>query len=83
MNKSLKKVNLMGYIVFVKDRHHSQLMKVEMINYKEEEKKNPKHETLATFGERVSRGEELSTSSSDESLKRFTTRTNIVVKLLQ
>ena len=75
----------MGYMVFVKDRHHSQLMKVEMINYKKEEevKKNPKHETLATFGERVSRGEELSTSSSDESLKIFTTRTNIVVKLLQ
>ena len=74
----------MGYMVFIKDQHHSQLMKVEMINYKkEEEEKNPKHETLATFGERVSRGEELSTSSSDESLKRFTTLTNIVVKLLQ
>ncbi|RLM80490.1 hypothetical protein C2845_PM12G10080 [Panicum miliaceum] len=74
MNKSLKKINMMGYMVFLKDGHHHQLMKVERIKYK---KKKPKHEPLSIFGVWVSGGEESSTSSSDESIKRFTTRTNI------
>ena len=74
MNKCLKKINMMGYMVFFKDGHHHQLMKAEKIKYK---KKKAKHEVLATFGEWVSGGEESSTSSSDGSFKRFTTRTNM------
>ena len=79
MNKCLKKINLMGYIVFLKDGPHHQHMKVERITFKKQEKKKkrPKHESFATFGEWISGGEESSTSSSDESNKRFTTRTNI------
>jgi hypothetical protein len=82
MNKSLKKINMMGYMVFLKDGHHHQLMKVESIKYKKKKKqekkeKNPKHEALAISREWVSGGEESSISSSDESIKRFTTRTNI------
>jgi len=54
-------------------------MKVERITFKKQEKKKkrPKHESFATFGEWISGGEESSTSSCDESNKRFTTRTNI------
>jgi hypothetical protein len=33
MNKILKKINMMGYMVFLKDGHHHQLMKVERIKY--------------------------------------------------
>ena len=65
----------MGYMVFLKDGSHHQLMKVEKKfkkNKKKKEKK-PKHESFATFGEWVSGGEELSASLSDESNKKFTT----------
>ena len=44
---------------------------------KEKKEKNPQHESFATFDEWISGGEESSTSSSDESNKRFTTRTNM------
>ena len=75
VNKSLKKINMMGYMVFLKDGPHHQLMKVETIKFKKEKKeKKPKHESFATFGEWIGGGEESSTSSSDESNKRFTTR---------
>jgi hypothetical protein len=81
MNKSLNKINMVGYMDFLKDGHHHQLMKVQRIknkNKKQEKKeKKPKNEALAIFGEWVSDGEESSTSSTDESIKRFTTRTNI------
>jgi hypothetical protein len=80
MNRSLKKINMMGYMVFLKDGHHHQLMKIERIKYKkkkQKKKKKPKHEALAIFGEWVSGGEESSRSLSDESIKRFTTPTNI------
>jgi hypothetical protein len=82
MNKSLKKINMMGYMVFLKDGHHHQLMKIERIKFKKNKKqekteKKPKHEALAIFGEWVSGGEESSTSSSYESIRRFITRTNI------
>jgi hypothetical protein len=81
LNKSLMKINMMGYMVFLKDGPHHQLMKVERIKYKnkkqEKKEKKPKHEAFAIFGESVSGGEESSTSSSDESIKRFSTRTNI------
>jgi len=79
MNKCLKKINMMGYKVFLKDRCHRQQMKVERIMYKKKKKEKmekPKHEAYAIFGEWVSGSEESSTSSSDESIKRFTTRTN-------
>jgi len=80
MNKCLKKINLMGYIVFLKDGPHHQHMKVERIKFKkrqEKKKKKPKHESIATFCEWISGGEESSTNSSDESKKRFTTSTNM------
>ena len=69
----------MGYIVFLKDGPHHQLMKVEKKFKKNmiKKEKKPKHESFVIFGECVSCGEELSTSSSDESNKKFTTRTNI------
>ena len=73
MNKCLQEINSMGYMVFLKDRPHHQLMKVE----KRFKKKKPKHESFAIFGEWVSDGEESSASSSDESNKKFTTRTNM------
>jgi hypothetical protein len=45
MNKCLKKINLMGYMVFLKDGPHHQLMKVEKIKFKKEKKeKKQKHE---------------------------------------
>jgi hypothetical protein len=56
-------------------------MKVERIKYEkkkqEKKEKKPKHEAFAIFGEWVSGGEESSTSLSNESIKRFPTRTNI------
>ena len=69
----------MGYMVFLKDGHHHQLMKVEKKFKKKQQKKEkkPKHESFAIFGEWVSGGEESSASSSDESNKKFTTRTNM------
>ena len=69
----------MGYMVFLKDGHHHQLMKVEKKFKKKKQKKEkkPKHESFAIFGEWVSGGEESSASSSDESNKKFTTRTNM------
>ena len=53
MNKSLKKINLLGYMVFLKDGPHHQLMKIDMKfkkNKKKKEKKS-KLESFATFGE--------------------------------
>ena len=45
MNKSLKKINLMGFVVFLKDGPHHQLLKVEKIKFKKEKKeKKQKHE---------------------------------------
>ena len=64
----------MGYVVFLKDGPHHQLMKVEkkFKKNKQKKKKKPNHESFAIFGEWVSSGEE--SSSSDESNKKFTTR---------
>ena len=66
----------MGYMVFLKDGPHHQLMKVEkkFKKNKQKKEKKPKYESYAVFGEWVSGGEESSASSSDESNKRFTTR---------
>jgi len=76
MNKCLKEINSMGYMVFFKDGPHHQLMKVEkkFKKNKQKKEKKPKHESFAIFGEWVSGGEESSASSSDESNKKFTTR---------
>ena len=41
MNMILKKINMIGYTVFLKDRHHHQLIKVERIKYKKK-KQNKK-----------------------------------------
>ena len=68
VNKSLKKINMMGYMVFLKDGPHHQQMKVERrFKKKKEKEKKPKHKSFAIFGEWVSGGEELSANSSDES----------------
>jgi len=74
MNKCLKKINSMGYVVFFKDGPHHQLMKVKkkFKKNKQKKEKKPKHESFVIFGEWVSGGEE--SSSSDESNKKFTTR---------
>ena len=76
MNKCLKKINSMGYMVFLKDGPHHQLMKVEkkFKKNKQKKEKKTKHESFVIFGEWVSGGEESSTSSSDESNNKFTTR---------
>ena len=45
MNMSLKNIDLMGYMVFLKDGPHHQLLKVEKIKFKKEKKeKKQKHE---------------------------------------
>ena len=68
MNKCLKEINSMGYVVFLKDGPHHQLMKVEkkFKKNKQKKEKKPKHESFVIFGEWVSGGEESSASSSDE-----------------
>ena len=50
----------MEYMIFLKDGHHHQHMKVERKFKKNKEKKGkkPKHESFAIFGEWVSGGEE-------------------------
>ena len=47
MNKCLKEINSMGYIVFLKDGPHHQLMKVEkkFKKNKQKKEKKPKHES--------------------------------------
>ena len=75
MNKRLKKINLMGYVIFLKDGPHHQLMKVER-RFKKKKEKKPNEGSLIILGEWTSGGEESSTSSSDESNKTFTTRFN-------
>ena len=49
----MNEINSMGYIVFLKDGHHHQHMKVEKRFKKKKEKKEkkPKHESFAIFGE--------------------------------
>ena len=49
MNKCLKKINSMGYVVFLKDGHHHQLMRVEKRFKKKQQKKEkkPKYESFA------------------------------------
>ena len=68
MNKYLKEINSLGYMAFLKDGPHHQLMKVEKKFKKNKQKKDkkPKHESFAIFGEWVNGGE--------ESNKKFTTR---------
>ena len=63
-------------MVFLRDGHHHQFMKVEkkFKKNKQKKEKKPKHESYAIFGEWVSGGEESSASSSDKSNKKFTTR---------
>ena len=76
MNKSLKKINLMGYMVSLKDEPHHQLIKVERRFKKKKKEKKPKEEAFVVLGEGTSGGEGSNTNSSDESNKTFTTRFN-------
>ena len=70
---------MMDCMVSLKDGHHSQQMKFERVKYKKKKegknKSKPQHEAYTIFGEWVNSGKESSISSSDESNKRFTTRT--------
>ena len=52
INKYLKKINSMGYMVFLKDGPHHQLMKVEkkFKKNKQKKEKNPKHESFTKYG---------------------------------
>jgi len=55
MNKCLKKINLMGYMVFLKDEPHHQHIKVERIKFKKrlekkEKKPNMNHLPLLVKG---------------------------------
>ena len=62
MNKCLKEINSMGYLVFLKDGPHHQHMKVEkkFKKNKQKKEKKSKHESFAIFGEWFSGGEESS-----------------------
>ena len=52
MSKCLKNINMMGYMVFLKDGPHHQFMKVERIKRKKQRKeKKPKEEALVILGE--------------------------------
>ena len=53
MNKCLKKINSIGYMVFLKDGLHHQHMKVEkkFKKNKQKKEKKPKHESYAVFSE--------------------------------
>ena len=52
MNKCLKEINSMGYMVFLKDGHHHQLMKVKKFKKnKQKKEKKPKYESFVIFGE--------------------------------
>ena len=54
MNKSLKKINLMRYMVFLKDEPHHQLMKVERrFKKKKENKPRKKHSAFSVNGQVV------------------------------
>ena len=74
----------MGYMVFLKDGSHHQLMKIEkkFKKNKQKKQKKPKHESFAILGEWVSGGEESSASSSDESNKKFNQYGIIIQHLL-
>ena len=52
MNKWLKEINSMGYMVFLKDGPHCQLMKVEkkFKKNKQKKEKKSKHESYAILG---------------------------------
>jgi len=49
MNKSLKKINLMGYMVFLKDGPHHQHIKVERIKFKKRQEKKEKKPNMNHF----------------------------------
>ena len=53
MNKCFKETNSMGYMVFLKDVPHHQLMKVEkkFKKNKQKKEKKPNHESFTIFGE--------------------------------
>ena len=50
LNKSLKKINLMGYMVFLKDGPHHQHMKVER-RFKKKKEKKPKEDAFVVLSE--------------------------------
>jgi hypothetical protein len=76
--KYVKKVNMYGYNVHLREGHHHQHIKFTKIEHKPKKKvvkeRRPKQEANVVVYEWTSGGESGSSNSSDESRKNFTTR---------
>jgi hypothetical protein len=76
--KYVKKVNMYGYNVHLREGRHHQHIKFTKIEHKPKKKvvkeKRPRQEATITVHEWTCGGESSSSSSSDESRKNFTTR---------
>jgi hypothetical protein len=76
--KYVKKVNMYGYNVHLREGRHHQHIKLTKIEYKPKKKvvkeRRPRQEATIAAREWTSGGESSSSSSSDESRKNFTTR---------
>nr|XP_034599216.1 uncharacterized protein DDB_G0286299-like [Setaria viridis] len=73
--KYVKKNNMYGYNVHLREGRHHQQVKIMKIKHKKKKKEmKPKQEALTVVREWISGGESSSCSSSDESSKNFTTR---------
>jgi hypothetical protein len=75
--KYMKKINMYGYNIHLREGQHHQHIKFSKIKRKPKKKvvkeRNPKQEALVTICEWTSDGESSSYSSSDKSRKHFTT----------
>jgi hypothetical protein len=76
--KYVKKVNMYGYNVHLREGRHHQHIKFTKIEHKPKKKvvkeRRPRQKTTIVVREWTSGGESSSSSSSDESRKNFTTR---------
>jgi hypothetical protein len=76
--KYVKKINMYGYNVHLREESHHQHIKFTEIEYKTKKKvvkeRRPKQEAIVVVREWINGGESSSCSSSDESRKNFTTR---------
>jgi hypothetical protein len=76
--KYVKKVNIYGYNIHLKEGRHHQHIKFTKIEHKPKKKvvmeRRPRQEATIAVREWTSGGESSSSSSSDESRKNFTTR---------
>jgi predicted PolB exonuclease-like 3'-5' exonuclease len=76
--KYVKKVNMYGYIVHLREGHHHQHIKFTKIEHEPKKKvvkeRRPRQKATIVVREWTNGGESSSSSSSDESRKNFTTR---------